>query len=132
MKLKKIALLGILCCIIVGCKENEEEIAVKNLQESVNKIKLPQKINESTVLTGCYYENRLFTYRYEVPKDTLSLIGKDSLQNRTLDNLKTNLFSQKLVRNLIKAKSNLRYIYTCDTDSIVYTFTPSDLNDLTE
>jgi hypothetical protein len=129
-RIRIFALLILLLALTFSCKNNQENESERNLEESVSKMNLPQRINESTVLTDCFYEGKVFTYCYQIQKDTLLLIGKDSLQHRTLDNLKTNLYSQKLVKNLIMAKSNLRYIYTCGTDSIVYTFTPKDLSGL--
>lgn len=112
---------------MTGCKKNPTEEADKRLTEVAGQMKLPVKLNDNMSLVECKYSNKVLTYVNETTEKTLETINIDSLRTKTLEGLRTNLFSQKLVKNIVAANAQIKYVYINNTDSVTFTFTTEEL-----
>lgn len=131
MKLKHVStiLLSAVAVLVTatGCVKNKEAEATSKIEKAVSAIKLPEKLNATTTMVGCYYQDKTLTFRNEVEAGTLERINADSLKSSTLDRLRNGLFPRELTSALIESKSSVRYIYVCNSDSIMFSFTPDEL-----
>lgn len=71
------------------------------------------------------YKAKTLTYRYTVAPETYTRINPDSLKAKTLGEL-SSVTNHKLVKTLTEANANVQYVYVCDSDSIAFTFKPSN------
>ena len=108
---------------------NKDKTAVydEKIEKLVSGLTFPQKLNDNSSLTACYYKDKMLTYRVEIDKDKLAKMKVEEKREDTLDKLRTGLLPRALVQNLVKAEASLQYIYVNDKDSVGFIFTPEEL-----
>lgn len=108
-------------------KKDKTAVYDEKIESLVSGLTFPQKLNDNSSLTACYYKDKLLTYRVEIDKDKLASMKVEEKRTETLDKLRTGLLPRALVQNLVKAEASLQYIYVNGTDSVGFVFTPEEL-----
>lgn len=123
-----IVVLTVLCLSAVSCKKDPAKEIDKQLTQAIAGLSFPQKLNDNTTLTDCYYVDKVLTFRCEIDKKALADMDVDKKREDTLDKLKTGLFPRNLIRNVANAGASIRYIYVNGGDSVMFSYAPEDLN----
>lgn len=110
-----------------SCKKDKSKEIDRQLSAAVSGLTFPQKLNDNTTLIGCTYADKVLKFRCEVNKDQYSAMNADSKRAETLEKLRTGLFPRNLIKNVVKANASITYVYKCDNDSMMFTFSPADL-----
>lgn len=123
-----LALFVAVCSLLMpACRKDESKEIDRQLSSAVAGLTFPQKLNDNTTLVGCTYADKVLTFRCEVDKSQFAAMDADAKRAETLDKLRTGLFPRNLIRNVVKAKASIRYIYVNDKDSVMFSFSPDDL-----
>lgn len=132
MKAKSLHILlaAVLCLASLGfssCKDKATQ-AREEISQMVSGMKLPKKVNSYMTLTECSFTDNTLTIRNEVAPDTLANINKEKLEDHTPENLRGGMIPRKVVTKLIQANADIRYVYYSEKDSIIFSFSASDLH----
>lgn len=124
----------ILCCasgiIFSGCKKEDKTKKYDlEIELAIAGIKLPQKLNDNSSLTECYYNKKTLNYRMEISKERLAEMKIAEKRSDTAEKLRTGIMPRALVQKLIQAEASVRYVYFNDNDSVILIISPEDLKE---
>ncbi len=111
-----------------GCKrEDKNKKYDVEIETAVAGLKLPQKLNDNSNLTECYYKKKTLTYRMEISKERLAKMKIAEKRAAIAETLRSGILPQILVQKLIKADASARYVYFNENDSVILIISPEDL-----
>lgn len=125
-----------------GCKSKEEkraEFKAKAAEEYLTnfaaEFNAPSEGKEKAgktgmIKTGYEYRDKTFTIRYKVEKKKVfKKLMSDNSQGNSKKQVKERLLNQTLFNNIINAQATVRCVYKYEGDSVVQTFTPTELEE---
>lgn len=117
------------CLSVIGCKKNPGEIADENLIKAVENLTLPKTLSDGSTLTECSYGNKTLTFVCNVDKNKFKKLDSEKSKTHTIEQLKTSILPQNLVKKVSEANASIRYVFVYDKDTITYAITPADLKE---
>lgn len=123
--LSLIAVVAVVFSLAVGvtsCSKSPDKVADENIENALKEISLPRTLRDSSVVTDVTYVDKELAFRIEIDKDKFSKVEADTLRKVTLEKLHSGLFPRKLVNYMIQAGASAKYIYVCENDSVMFTF----------
>lgn len=122
----------ILSAGLTGCSTDKKDKEEKNspeksIEKAVSDLKFPQELRDGTKLTNLTYNDNTLTFYIEMEPSRMEKLDADSARIKTLENLRTGLYPKPLINTVIKANSQIRYIYKSGNDSIMFTFSADQL-----
>lgn len=120
-------LIAVLAPGFVACKKDAAEEAGKSLASAVEKLNLPQELKDGVTLSSCSYADKVLTFVCDVDKAQFKDIDADKSKTGTIDRLKTNILPRNLVEKVKEAGASIKYVFVCDTDTLSYEITSSEL-----
>ena len=130
--MKKILLLlvAVMVLAVTGAcnkKDKATEEARKQLATVVEQVKLPARIDSTTLITDLKLTDGVLVTKIEIPASRLSRVKIDSLSQVQINRLNSEMSSRKLRKLAVEGNVILHYIYYNGNDSITLKITPEQL-----
>ncbi|WP_145508034.1 zinc ribbon domain-containing protein [Yersinia alsatica] len=99
------------------------ERAVTVMIEEKNKLGVPKRLDDNTILSDMFIQDKSINYLYKINEITLDNDSKNDIKSIAKASFINSLCANVLID---KYQGSVNYIYKFSSDSVTYTFTKSD------